>query len=83
MATQAEATVAPAVEPRYTMVIAWSDDDGAYVVTVPDLPGCVTHGATYHEAAVMGEDAIAAWLEGARHLGRPVPLPGSRQGGER
>jgi len=37
----------------------------------------MTHGATYAEAARMGEDAIAAWLAGARHWGRPIPLPGS------
>jgi predicted RNase H-like HicB family nuclease len=59
------------------MEITWSDEDRAYVVTVPDLPGCVTHGATYVEAARMGEDAIEAWLEGARYWARPIPLPGS------
>jgi len=66
-----------ATPPRYRMEIVWSDEDEAYVVTVPDLPGCVTHGATYVQAARMGEDAIAAWLEGARHWGRPIPLPGA------
>ncbi len=67
--------VAPRPSLRYSMQIDWSDEDGAYVVTVPDLPGCMTHGATYREAALMGEEAIALWLEGARHWGRPIPLP--------
>jgi len=75
MATQQHTTAA--TRPRYRMEIAWSDEDDAYLVAVPDLPGCVTHGATYAEAARMGEDAIAAWLAGARHWGRPIPLPGA------
>ena len=75
MATQQQAGTT--TRPRYRMVIAWSDEDDAYLVAVPDLPGCVTHGATYVEAARMGEDAIEAWLDGARHWGRPIPLPGS------
>ncbi len=66
----------PIARPRYRMEIVWSDEDRAYVVTVPDLPGCMTHGTTYVDAARMGEEAIEAWLEGARHWGRPIPVPG-------
>jgi predicted RNase H-like HicB family nuclease len=60
---------------RYSMVIQWSDEDDAYVVTVPELPGCMTHGATYAEAVRQGEDAIATWLETARAWGDPIPPP--------
>jgi len=67
----------PGTRPRYRMEIAWSDEDDAYLVTVPDLPGCMTHGTTYAGAAARGENAIASWLAGARHWGRPIPLPGS------
>ncbi len=35
---------------HYTMVIQWSEEDNAYIVTVPELPGCITHGDTYEEA---------------------------------
>lgn len=59
----------------YSMVIAWSDEDEAYIVTVPELPGCRTHGATRAEAIVMGEEAIAGWLAVARRWGRPIPPP--------
>src|SRR5215207_9303932 len=31
---------------RYAAVIEWSDTDGVYVVTVPDIPNLHTHGAT-------------------------------------
>lgn len=71
----------PTIRPRYRMEIAWSAEDNAYLVTVPDLPGCVTHGTTYVDAARMGEEAIEAWLDGARHWGRPIPLPGSAKVG--
>lgn len=61
--------------PRYSMVIAWSDEDQAYIVTVPELPGCITHGATYEEAVRQGEDAMVTWIEGAREDGEILPPP--------
>src|ERR1017187_3461441 len=30
----------------YEMILWWSDEDAAYVVEVPELPGCMTHGKT-------------------------------------
>ena len=39
---------------HYSMNIQWSDEDQAYIVTVPELPGCKTHGATYEEAVKPG-----------------------------
>ena len=60
---------------RYSMVIEWSDEDGAFIVTVPELPGCMTHGASHAEAAQQGEDAIATWLATARAYGDPIPAP--------
>lgn len=60
---------------RYSMIIEWSDEDDAFIVTVPELPGCITHGATYAEAVQQGEDAIESWLDAARAGGRPIPDP--------
>lgn len=60
---------------HYPMIIEWSPDDQAYVVTVPDLPGCVTHGRTPEHAARMAEEAIAGWLDVARQDGLPIPAP--------
>ena len=57
------------------MVIEWSDEDQAYIVTVPELPGCRTHGLTYEEAVRQGQDAIEIWIEAQRASGRPVPAP--------
>jgi predicted RNase H-like HicB family nuclease len=61
---------------HYSMLIQWDKDDRIYVVTVPELPGCMTHGKTYEEAIRQGQDAIASWIMVAKELGRPVPPPG-------
>ncbi len=66
---------APLNPRHYSMVIEWSDEDDAYVVTVPELPGCLTHGATYAEAVRQGEGAIGTWLQTARVWGDPIPPP--------
>jgi len=47
------------------MIIEWDPRDDIFVVTVPELPGCRTHGATYEEAIRQGQDAIQSWLNGA------------------
>jgi predicted RNase H-like HicB family nuclease len=63
-----------AVQP-YAMVIEWSAEDDAFVVTVPDLRGCRTHGATREEAAGRGEEAIASMLAAIADDGTPAPEP--------
>ncbi len=60
---------------HYSMLIQWDKDDRIYVVTVPELPGCMTHGKTYEEAVRQGQDAIATWIDGSRDLGLPIPEP--------
>lgn len=60
---------------HYSMNIKWSDEDQAYIVTVPELPGCKTHGASYEEAVKQGQDAIESWIMVAQELGRHVPPP--------
>lgn len=57
------------------MVIQWDPQGSIYVVEVPELPGCVTHGATYEEAAAQGLDAIDSWVATAQQTGLPVPTP--------
>ncbi len=55
-----------------------AEEGGGFVATVPDLPGCMSDGGTREEAVRNIEDAIAAWIEEARALGRPVPAPRRR-----
>jgi antitoxin HicB len=51
------------------------EDGGGFLATVPDLPGCMSDGETREEAARNVSDAIRAWIEEAKNLGRPVPEP--------
>ena len=52
-----------------------AENGGGFVALVPDLPGCMSDGETRAEAAASVEDAIEAWVEEARRLGRDVPEP--------
>lgn len=29
---------------KYSMIISWSEEDQAYIVLVPELPGCMADG---------------------------------------
>jgi len=60
---------------RYSMVIQWSEEDQAYIVAVPELPGCRTHGETHEEAVRNGLEAIQVWIEAYEALGKPIPKP--------
>ena len=55
-----------------------AEDGGGFVATVPDLPGCMSDGETPEQALSNVRDAISAWIEEARSLGRPVPTPSVR-----
>jgi antitoxin HicB len=55
-----------------------AEDGGGFVATVPDLPGCMSDGATPEEALTNVQDAIATWIEAAHDLGHDVPKPTRR-----
>lgn len=63
---------------RYELIIYWSDDDQCYVVEVPELPGCMADGDSYAQAVANAQLVIEAWVETARQLNRPIPLPRGR-----
>ena len=54
------------------------EDGGGFVATVPDLPGCMSDGETPEEALANVCDAVVAWIDEARALGRTVPKPSRR-----
>ena len=60
---------------KYELIIYWSREDQAYIVEVPDLPGCMADGPTYQQAVSNAEVVIGEWIETAKELGRPVPEP--------
>jgi predicted RNase H-like HicB family nuclease/DNA-binding XRE family transcriptional regulator len=65
---------------RYPLLIEWSAEDDAFIVSVPDLPGVHTHGATREEAAAMGDEVVAVVVGYLRSAGRPVPPPSPYSG---
>ena len=60
---------------KYEVIIYWSSEDSAFVGEVPELPGCMVHGAT--QEAVLNEvgEAVELWLATAREFGDPIPEP--------
>lgn len=60
---------------KYKMDFIWSEEDSAYIVRVPELPGCVTHGETIEEAVEMAKEAIEGYIETLKKMGKPVPVP--------
>lgn len=51
------------------------DDGGGYLITFPDLPGCMSDGETIDEAMANGRDAFSVWVSARVHQGKPIPKP--------
>ncbi len=59
----------------YRMEIVEDKNEGGFVVSFPDLPGCITCGETIERAVENAEDAKRAWLEAALAEGMAVAEP--------
>jgi len=64
---------------KYEIIIYWSEEDGAFVAEVPELPGCAAHGATQEAALVSAQEAMRLWIETAKEFGDAVPKPKGRR----
>jgi predicted RNase H-like HicB family nuclease len=63
------------VNPKhYSMVIQWDLRDEIYVVSVPELPGCRTHGKTYEKAVKNALEVIELWIEDAQKSRRAISV---------
>ena len=51
----------------------YSKDDEAYIVEVPELPGCMADGQTREEALRNAEIIMQEWIETAEQEGIPIP----------
>ena len=60
---------------KYEIIIYWSNEDGAFVGKVPELPGCMAHGETQEAALKAVSEAAELWIETARAFGDPIPEP--------
>lgn len=54
-----------------------ADEGGGYLISFPDLPGCMSDGETMAEAKKHAADAVAGYLSSCRKHHDPVPEPGS------
>ncbi|MBV8299020.1 MAG: type II toxin-antitoxin system HicB family antitoxin [Candidatus Eremiobacteraeota bacterium] len=45
------------------------DEDGSVFAYVPDLPGCISWGATFDEARENVREAMALWISVTRERG--------------
>lgn len=53
----------------YRMKIVEDKEEGGYVVSYPDLPGCITSGETIEAAVANAVDAKKVWIEAALEEG--------------
>jgi predicted RNase H-like HicB family nuclease len=63
---------------KYELIIYWNESDQAFIVEVPELPGCMADGQTYIEAVTNVEIVIQEWIKTAQELGRTIPTPKGR-----
>ncbi|HEU5346530.1 MAG TPA: type II toxin-antitoxin system HicB family antitoxin [Ktedonobacterales bacterium] len=61
---------------RYTIVIQWSNEDDAYVVSLPEWGDLVhTHGDTYAEALQRGQELLELLVQSRRAHSEALPEP--------
>lgn len=59
----------------YYRKTVWSDEDQTYIVRVPEIPGCVTHGDTIEDANKHADEAILGALEAYLKMKEKIPMP--------
>ncbi len=54
-------------------VLIYPGEDGFWVAECPSLQGCISQGATKHEALVNIREAIELYIEVLEDDGYPIP----------
>lgn len=57
----------------YPIAISTGDDEHAWGVEVPDIPGCFSAGENLDDAITMAREAIQGHLEVLVEVGLPIP----------
>jgi predicted RNase H-like HicB family nuclease len=60
---------------KYEVIIYWSAEDKAFIAEVPELSGCAAGGPIKAKALAAVDRVTKEWIETARSLGRPIPIP--------
>ena len=61
----------------YKMEIIEDQDEGGFVISYPDLPGCITCGETIESAMQNAKDAKRGWIRAALEEGIEIYEPDS------
>ena len=59
----------------YRMEIVEDREEGGYVVSFPELPGCITSGETVESAVANAENAKREWITAALEDGITIHEP--------
>lgn len=59
---------------KYRVLIE-QDEDGIFIASVPELPGCISQGKTRKEALSNIEDAVQGYLFSLKKHNEPIPSP--------
>ena len=68
-------TLSDYMEMSYRMEVVEDKEEGGFVVSYPDLPGCITCGETVESAVANALDAKKAWIEAALEEGIQIQEP--------
>ena len=60
---------------KYRFELTEDEAEGGYVISYPDLIGCMSSGETIEEAVKNGEDARREWFIAALECGMEIPKP--------
>jgi antitoxin HicB len=71
----------PDVPYRFTIRPLPEEEGGGYRIEFPELPGCMSDGATIEEPIMGGVDAMRGWTPAMRAEGHPIPAPLALRGG--
>ncbi len=73
-------TLSDYMKMSYRMEIVEDKDESGFVVSYPELPGCITCGETIEAAVANAQDAKKAWLEAALEQGIKIQEPDDLEG---
>lgn len=60
---------------KYRFELTEAETEGGYVISYPDLVGCMSSGETIEAAVKNGKDARREWIISTLESGMEIPKP--------
>ena len=73
--TELEKRVSELLKAKYRFELVEDEDEGGYVISFPDLPGCISSGDTIEDAISNGFVAKREWFYAMLEQGKDIPEP--------